>query len=334
MSWVWQNMIAEMYGPYFLGFYGSIIVAVVVACHRALKAADETDALTPPRIPAKLDPYEVAYLRGGENEVARVAIASLVERGLLQIVEKKKMLVKQSFIDRGRAPDPRELRLVEAKILGWSGFPALPGAVFQPDGIARSIEPECLHYRRVLDENRLVTTPEVREKGYRLWYIGSLAILSLGVYKLIAAIMNGHRNILFLVIMGAIGFVSVSVVCLKRPRLSKLGKGYLEQLKLAFSGLKDESSESRRQDIESELAGDPLTPKKRQAAVAHGDALMILGIFGLSALSGTEHARLATMFTRAASANGGCGGGGCGGGGGGCGGGGGGCGGGCGGCGG
>ena len=44
------------------------ILVLVVAARRSILAVDRSRGLAPPEIPAKLDPYEVAYLRGGENE--------------------------------------------------------------------------------------------------------------------------------------------------------------------------------------------------------------------------------------------------------------------------
>ena len=84
MNWFLHNAIADLYGPYFLLFYATAILMLIVAACRSIRAVDRSRDLGPPEIPAKLDPYEVAYLRGGENEVTRVAIASLVQRGLLR----------------------------------------------------------------------------------------------------------------------------------------------------------------------------------------------------------------------------------------------------------
>ena len=106
MNWLLHNVVADMYGPYFLVFYATVIGVVIVACYRSVRAVDRTLDLGLPEIPAKLDPYEIAYLRGGENEVTRVAIASLIQRGLLQIIEKRILLAKTKKIDRGREPMP------------------------------------------------------------------------------------------------------------------------------------------------------------------------------------------------------------------------------------
>ena len=82
MNWFLHNSIADLYGPYFLLFYAATIVTLVLASFRSVRRADRTIELDLPKITSKVDPYEIAYLRGGENEVARVAIASLIQHGL------------------------------------------------------------------------------------------------------------------------------------------------------------------------------------------------------------------------------------------------------------
>src|SRR5262245_1070343 len=89
MNWLMHNVIADLYGPYFLLFYGLAIATRVVASYKSVRSRDRTNDGNEPEVSAKIDPYEIAYLRGGENEVTRVAIASLIQRGLLKITEKK-----------------------------------------------------------------------------------------------------------------------------------------------------------------------------------------------------------------------------------------------------
>ncbi len=81
-----HNPIADMYGPYFLLFYGTVITMVVAGCWLALRSTDPS-SLPPPPIPVQPDPYEIAYLRGGPNEVTRLAIFSLLQRGYLEVQE-------------------------------------------------------------------------------------------------------------------------------------------------------------------------------------------------------------------------------------------------------
>ncbi len=107
MSWLLHNVIADMYGPYFLAFYAVVIGVVIVGCYRSVRSVDRTGDFEPPPLPAKIDPYEIAYLRGGENEVTRVALASLIQRGLLKITDTRKFLAKMKTLERARKPEAK-----------------------------------------------------------------------------------------------------------------------------------------------------------------------------------------------------------------------------------
>ena len=63
-----------MDSEYLLLFHAMAIGAVNLACYKSVRSADRTRHREPPPIPARLDPYELAYLRGGETEVTRIAI--------------------------------------------------------------------------------------------------------------------------------------------------------------------------------------------------------------------------------------------------------------------
>jgi uncharacterized protein (TIGR04222 family) len=326
MNWLLHNAVADLYGPYFLLFYAAAIVALIVACYRSVRSLDRTNDLEPPEIPAKLDPYEIAYLRGGKNEVTRVAIASLIQRGLLQITEKKGRVSTTKEIDKGRKPASGELLPIEACVLKWPRFPVQPATIFQPGGLSSSVKEACEAYRAKLDEEGFLTPQEMKAFGVRLWLIGSALILGLGGYKLAVALAKGHTNVAFLCILGIGGVIALAVTCLALPRLSRLGKAYLEQLKLAYDGLKSQVHPVGSLESPLTWANDPGNRGRLQHASAYSDCLLMVGIFGVASLADTPLSDVTTMFKQGASASGGCGGG-CGGGGGGCGGGG--CGGGC-----
>ncbi len=77
-------------------------------------------------------------MRGGETEVTRIAVRSLLERGLLRITESRDWsstaLAIRKEVNRGRTPEPGELSPIEACIMKWSGFPATGRQIYQPDG--------------------------------------------------------------------------------------------------------------------------------------------------------------------------------------------------------
>ena len=69
----------DLSGPEFLVFYLSLAAVVIGALVLWRRASESAGA---PKIDLA-DPYLIAYLRGGENEALRVALVSLIDRGLL-----------------------------------------------------------------------------------------------------------------------------------------------------------------------------------------------------------------------------------------------------------
>jgi uncharacterized protein (TIGR04222 family) len=330
MNWLMHNAIADLYGPYFLAFYAITIVTLVVACYKSIRSLDRTTDLELPEIPAKPDPYEIAYLRGGENEVTRVAIASLIQRGLLKVTRQKQGSKTIELIDKGLKPAWRDLSPIEARIMKWSGFPAAPAQIFQSGGIPALITETCAQYHDDLAEKNLLAPPEMKQLGAWLLTLGWALIMGLGAYKVAVAAAKGHRNVGFLIVIGGFGLFALAVVCLVLPRTSRLGTAYLEQLKLAYSGLKNQVHPIDDVNSALTMAGDPGARGRLKDPSVYSPCLLMVGIFGIASLTDTPMSGLTTMFKQGASSSGGCGGG-CGGGAG-CGGGGGGCGGGCGGC--
>ncbi|MBM2846884.1 MAG: Ser/Gly rich, Cys interspersed [Bacteroidetes bacterium] len=88
MDWL-LKLITDMPGPQFLLIYGSVIALTLAGCWWWYRQGDSTASLPAPQIPSTPDPYEIAYLRSGENEVLRVVLFRLLQQGALQVIPKK-----------------------------------------------------------------------------------------------------------------------------------------------------------------------------------------------------------------------------------------------------
>ena len=245
------------------------------------------------------DPFQIAFLRGGENEAIRIASISLIDRGLLRIID------ASSKTPKLETTYPRDINLgktrIERALLKLY-------RVGQELSVAFS-DPECKHscglYQEVLGEHRLVRTAEIMQE--RAISIGLIAILLAGVaaLKITIALERGRENIAFLIIL-AVVLVYVLVLLIWRHRTG-LGDRMLSDLRTLFQSLY--------------MRRDSLRPRLQTT-----DAALLAAVFGLSALPAAfQYAR--DIFRKATKSNSGgssCGstgcGSSCGGGGGGCGG--------------
>jgi uncharacterized protein (TIGR04222 family) len=301
MNGLLNNPVAGIYSEYLLLFYAMAIGAVIRACYQSVRSADRTRHMEPPEIPARLDPYELAYLRGGETEVTRIAIISLLQRGLLQITESRDWsstdLVILKEVDRGRKPDPGELSPIEACIMKWTGFPARRRQIYEPGGIPDLLRGMCGDYRDNLAGQELLAPPGMKQIGARLWWIGSALILGLGGYLLAVALAKGEPIVAVVVCpMALIGVIALAYACLDFPRISHRGRAYLEQLELAYDRLTSEGRRRGRSRSALTKAGHPDDREPMQESSVYSDRLLMDGIFGEVAPADTPLTDLATAM--------------------------------------
>lgn len=76
MTWL-DNPIAHLWGPYFLALYAMVLAIMLAPILWYRRRADQSMELGDLPIPLKIDPYQLAYLRGGLLEVLRLATVDL-----------------------------------------------------------------------------------------------------------------------------------------------------------------------------------------------------------------------------------------------------------------
>jgi uncharacterized protein (TIGR04222 family) len=298
----------DFHGPQFLAFYILLVVAIHLLWRplaRFFCSPTKKVELPLRRFDlANLDPYLLAYLRGQEPETARVAIVSLIDRGLLHANEDKLTTVV-GMENQGNRP-------LEREILGAFASQQTASIIFKHSGFLAA----C---RGLRDE--LVKLGLLPGTAGRAWVVllrlGMLAVLAgVAILKIRIAFERGHSNVGFLVILSLVATIAM----LKRdsPKRTRQGDALLDELKLRYARLEERSEQI-------------------QAGGGSHELVLVAAIFGLAALPTLAHAQVQALFplgmSRSSAGSGGCGSS-CGcsscGGGGGCGGGG--CGGGCGGC--
>jgi uncharacterized protein (TIGR04222 family) len=291
----------DLRGPEFLVFYASLSLATAVAVWlvrhflEAGGAGEEIDAASA----IAQDPYQVAYLRGGRDEVLRIAVVSLLERGLLVAKADKLHATSSDALDKVRRPLDKALL-----------------TKFADAGKAQSIYTDEIILREAgviaepLKQRRLLPDAAAVQMRCLLVAAAVLFLWAIAGIKIAVALGRGRTNVAFLVILAII--VPVIVYKASKPFRTTLGSRTCRQLKELFSGLRSRRKSSRHDDSASELT-------------------FLAAVFGIGLLPTGFSAILAPLHlypprpVGSGGSNGGssCGGGGCGGGG---------CGGGCGGC--
>ncbi|MCY7344724.1 MAG: TIGR04222 domain-containing membrane protein [Pyrinomonadaceae bacterium] len=320
MDFLFDNPLANLDGPYFLIFY-IVFVASTVIGYRVLKTRlDRTAHYAVPPIPHNPDPFEIAYLRGGANELARAVVFSLAQKNLLKFAGGDKT---SHIYPTETEYDRRTLMPIERTALDWFGKTRETKEMFsRTDGLTNALKPYYETFRARLEKQQFFPDEEMKKRNNRLAIRALLLFGGLGAYKITAAIYHGYWNIFGIVVVFAAGLFVLGIAA-KMSRLTKLGKIYLERLQLVF--------ERGKPSTHHPVVVEENVPSATFAAV--DPFLLSVGVFGGAALAGTIYSDYNRTFERAQTSTGGgsCGsasscssggdGGGCGGGCGGCGGG-------------
>jgi uncharacterized protein (TIGR04222 family) len=260
----------DLTGPEFLVFYIALAAGVHLLWRPLVGILGAgADAVAGPEGHfnlANLDPYLIAYLRGQEAETARVAIISLLDRGLLHR-ESEELIAEPGAGDKVHRP-------LERAILQVFADKEKASSIFK-DAAFRSA---CVGLEAEL--SRLGLLPSLAGKSRILLLRLASMVLLVGVAftKIKVAFERGHPNVGFLVILA---FASVILMLgRKAPKQTRTGERLLRELRERFDHLK-----SRADDIE--LGG------------VSRDLVLLAAIFGMAMLPELVLAQAEALFPRA-----------------------------------
>ncbi|HTC87675.1 MAG TPA: TIGR04222 domain-containing membrane protein [Bryobacteraceae bacterium] len=286
----------DLSGPEFLVFYLALGTWVLLGLYLVRHWGEASD---PPQVNLS-DPHLIAFLRGGQNEVLRVATVSLIDRGLLEVSGTQISSVRNQSAAALRIP-------IEKRLLAHFGAPSEASSLFKPDVFAH----EMVVYESELARLDLIPSERTKWAQNSRLGIAILVLWGVALIKIFVAVARGRSNVWFLIILAiAFGFGSER---LARPRLTRRGIAMLSSLRTLFGGLKGRA---------------PLLRPGESA----DEVLLLAAVFGVEAIPARIFPNVHALFPRGSSSpaglresscgaacGGGCGGGGCGGGCGGCG---------------
>jgi len=304
-----HNFIADMPDPDFLGFYALAIVTTLYFCWILKHVADCSRFLPRPFVPEQPDPYELAYLRNGEEEVARLAVFNLIRQGLLEIVpdpaNNSKQRVQRASLSlekRDRTGSRKidgssasQLCSMERCVFDWFAQPRT-GLKVASNELPSLVKPFCTDYQRHLEEERLLTSSGMKSATQFILLLGVLITAGLGGYKVYITMMKGHHNVSYFILMGIIAILMLIPVCkAPHPRLSARGRKHLDQLQIAFGSLKDQITKGTIVDGDMTYLLTIVRPFHASLTlrfIADGNMTYLLttGLFGTSMLILTPYA--------------------------------------------
>lgn len=295
-----SDPIGSMNGPTFLVFYTALVIAGVMAVRwRVVSGNDEANLRPALRMPKTIDPYQVAFLRGGDSEVLRVAMVDLVDRGVINRIETTcggivKVKLTKWVTDQDRIQGERFTEIQKYLI-----------ERFRTEQDATSIfeKTEMSKVRRMMDEYReWVRSEQLLNDHSNRYSVGSMAwkmivgLELLGLYKLIAALSHRQFNVMFLVFHMALVIPLLFSAIAYRKRLTKRGKQFLKDVQSSYRSLRSLKvvESQKRRDVRI-LASGSTAP------------LLAMGVFGVSALQGSSLDPMYQSYQRSVANIGGCG---------------------------
>lgn len=297
MDFLLDNFLTNMDAYAFLVLYLLSLILSVLGVLSVRSLADKSERLSIPAIPPEPDPYEIAYLRGGENEAARSVVFALVQKGLIDIVNQEKV---STLVKPDAAVSVTGLNNLEQAAIDWLGGGRETGEVFNREsGLIQRLQPYLYSYQAKLETSQLLTLMEEnwRIRKYAFATAGIFALL--GGYRVFSSLAYGNFNVAFTVLIAIVGVI-ILVSVGRLPRSTKLGKQYLQRLQSAFEDMKYRSQAPYIRTGETHVVP--------QASFAGVDPLLLsVGLFGSSILAGTVFDDYNAAFHRSQSHSGGCG---------------------------
>jgi uncharacterized protein (TIGR04222 family) len=257
----------DLRGPEFLLFYFCFSLAVVIAIVFFRRRAESGHA---PRIDLG-DPYLIAYLRGGEDEALRVAVISLVDRGML--VMDGNLIRRADHVTSGMAKYPIEYEaLKKFDVQGEEASVFEAASVLKDESLKSALQP----YRDKLERAGLMPNANVRRDRRMRLLLALTALGAAGAIKIQIGLYLG-KPVAFLVVMMIAAMIIAAAISF--PRLTARGETTLEDVTNLYAGLRTQVNSISPGSATAELA-------------------MFAAVFGIGALAATPFAYAEDLFHR------------------------------------
>lgn len=218
----------DLRGPEFLAFFVALSIVAFIVCIVWQRSIDARGPAVDENATAKeiaQDPYQIAYLRAGLNEVIRVAVVALVDRGLLIASAKDVKTSAPDAVDKARRPLDKAILLRFLK-------PASASTLFSDEVVVGEADTvgEPLRAKRLLRDATVQSERKFVINTVTL-FIWAVAITKLGI-----ALSRGRTNVGYLILLTII--VTIFLRATQQKGRTARGERILAKIGAYFSGLK------------------------------------------------------------------------------------------------
>lgn len=319
MDGYFDNPIGQMPGSAFLALY-SLWFLLWLMVARLWGTFKQPATSVPVRIPNVPDPFQIAYLRGGVQELLRTVLVDLVEKKrVVEIKPTRTWYQLGTQHSHWAISDPQDFGqdLSPAHRVVINGLRANAFTITEiMQQLPKELQKVINSYRSPLEDQGLIITEQQALENNNRIFIATFCFTSLGFYKLAAAYMHNRGNVGYLIIGMILGTICI-VAAGQRRSLTEKGLQYLKDLRIAFSSLK--SAEPRRPRTESSPTSlQHLSPTLLgmgifgAVAIEHSELHPLFESFGSKALASNSFYIQSGLFGTGGCGTGGCGSGGCG----------------------
>jgi uncharacterized protein (TIGR04222 family) len=252
----------QLPGPAFLAFFAALSAAMigVVALLRHVLESGRVPVLEP-------NPHLLAFLRGGTDECLSTAMVSLLDRGLL--------LPQGDALQAAPHAVAYARRRVDQSILQHFQYAKPASSAFTSDACRHA----CHELDGELRKQRLLPAPGQWFVRVLLGLAATAFLWMIAYIKIDIALSRGRHNIGFLLL--ACASVPLLLAFVLRSRRTSLGKRVIKDFQTLFARLRSQAEAIPLGGATNELS-------------------LLLGIYGLGALSGAARQNYAPLFPRPA----------------------------------
>jgi len=285
----------RMNGPLFLVLYAAIFASFLTVCLiiRVQIDRDDSEKRLVPKVDP--DPYQIAYLRGGVNEVLRLATFELFAKKALQ--EQKSWLgtVTWELI-------PEKISRDSVSAFAWEAGqyftkPRTPSDIFR-SGLVSNLTSQFREWDDWIENEDLRISHEKQFKLNGIAILLGSIFAAIGLIKIVAALSYHHTNVGFAIAMLIAGTVSILLTCLPR-RFNARGRNYLSAIQTMHGQHRRVSNNAKFPSEPSDAAAGSLS--------AVSIPMMAMGLFGVASLQGSSFDGFRKTYLRSEATGSGCG---------------------------